>query len=653
MRYTIAILGVFIGIATNAQKNLNVLDWKAETTLHNYLVQQMHAQYDQRRKKFSDALRSATDMRAYIQTCRRSYLAILGDLPPRTTLNPVVTGTLDQNDYQIQKLLYESFPGHHVTANLYVPKGNGPFPAVLLFCGHEDVAKATESYQQTAILFARNGYVVLVIDPVSQAERYQLIENGKPLTRGGTTEHTLLNEASNLLGESTPKDELLDNVRGLDYLVTRPEVDTARIGCLGNSGGGMQTIYFAGFDRRIKVMAPCSYVATRERTLELTGPADGCAQMPGEGKQELEFADFLLMAAPKPLLILAGRYDFIDYRGAEEAYGELKKAYTVLGKPEQVELFTYDDGHGISKPKREAAVAWFNRWLKHDSRPIHEAPAKLLTAAELQVTVSGQVQSSPPEKNIPYRNLSLYAGFAANRASFTVTAASAIRKEIATLAGINYNDRQVTVEDKGTAELNGLSFVKRIIRKHNEPPLPALVLFPDTQARQVTIWCSDSGKIRSAAQTDALRSLQANGNIVVLCDLRGTGETEDKAEFNDPKYFNREYRNAMLALHIGRPLVGQRATDILSVVDMLHADNKTSALPVSVRASGAAALPALHAALFSETELSLSGTIRSWKEVLDKPTTRDWYSIVVPGALKYYDLPDLQNLLHRPVSYPD
>jgi dienelactone hydrolase len=207
-----------------------------------------------------------------------------------------------------------------------------------------------------------------VVDPVSQAERYQLMDNtGKPLTRGGTTEHTLLNEASNLVGESTPKDELWDNVRSLDYLFTRPEVDTTRIGCLGNSGGGMQTIYFAGFDPRIKVMAPCSYVATRERTLELTGPADGCAQMPGEGSYGLEFADYLLISSPKPLLILAGRYDFIDYRGAEEAYHEIKKAYTVLGKPDQVELFTYDDGHGISKPKREAALRWFNRWLKHDT----------------------------------------------------------------------------------------------------------------------------------------------------------------------------------------------------------------------------------------------------------------------------------------------
>ncbi len=244
-------------------------------------------------------------------------------------------------DIICEKLVYESFRGHHVTANLYIPNGKGPFPAALLFCGHEDLAKATASYQQTAILFAKNGFVVLVIDPVSQSERYQLTDaQGKPLTRGGTTEHTLLNANSNLLGTSTPAYQLLDNSRGLDYLLTRKEVDTARIGCLGNSGGAIQAIYFAAFDKRVKITAACSYLATRERTLEISGAADRmCTDTGREGKLQLEMSDLLIAAAPKPLLVLAGRYDFIDYTGTEEAYKELKKVYTSLGQPNKVSLF--------------------------------------------------------------------------------------------------------------------------------------------------------------------------------------------------------------------------------------------------------------------------------------------------------------------------
>jgi dienelactone hydrolase len=654
MKKIAIILLLVVATAGQAQKSLNVLDWKAETTLNNYLVQQMHLQYDQRRKNFDRALLSAKNMREYTQRCRKNFLALLGDMPFRTPLHPVINGTETADEYRVEKLMYESFPGHHVTANLYIPNGKGPFPAALFFCGHEDVAKATESYQQTAILFARNGYVVLVIDPVSQAERYQLMDNaGKPLTRGGTTEHTLLNEASNLVGESTPKDELWDNVRSLDYLFTRPEVDTTRIGCLGNSGGGMQTIYFAGFDPRIKVMAPCSYVATRERTLELTGPADGCAQMPGEGGYGLEFADYLLISSPKPLLILAGRYDFIDYRGAEEAYHEIKKAYTVLGKPDQVELFTYDDGHGISKPKREAALGWFNRWLKHDTAHIHETVSKPLAPARLTVTAAGQVQSLPGEQTLIDRNIALAGQLASSRLAFSSRPRSQVRSFISQLAGINYKDYTVIVEDKGELEQNGLVFKKKIIRKNNEPPMPVLLLNPGPGARRVTIWCSDAGKARTATQADTLRKLLAEGDIIMLCDLRGIGETEDKAEFNDPKYYNKEYRNAMLALHNGRPLVGQRATDILSAVNMVNADPTTAGLPVRVIASGVNSLPAQHAAIFSDIEVLLTGSIRSWKEILNKPLTRDWYSYIIPGVLKYYDLPQLPVLTGGRIRHLD
>jgi hypothetical protein len=143
------------------------------------------------------------------------------------------------------------------------------------------------------------------------------------------------------------------------------------------------------------------------------------------------------------------------------------------------------------------------------------------------------------------------------------------------------------------------------------------------------------------------------GDIIVLCDLRGIGETEDKAEFNDPKYYNKEYRNAMLALHNGRPLVGQRATDILSAVNMVNADPMTAGLPVRVIASGVNTLPAQHAAVFSDIEVLLTGSIRSWKEILNKPLTRDWYSYIIPGVLKYYDLPQLQILTGGRIRHLD
>ena len=131
-----------------------------------------------------------------------------------------------------------------------------------------------------------------------------------------------MNADAALLGQTTPGEEFWDNARGLDYLLTRPEVDTARLGCLGNSGGATQAATFMALEPRMKVAALCSYVASGEKNLELTGPADGCVQLPGAGRARLDIADWPIMFAPKPLLILAGRYDFVDYTRIKAATAE-------------------------------------------------------------------------------------------------------------------------------------------------------------------------------------------------------------------------------------------------------------------------------------------------------------------------------------------
>ena len=621
------------------------MDWKTDATLNTYLLQQVHDQYAARQVAFQKALRSPADAAAYSAHIRQRFRVLLGKMPERSPLNATITGRIQREGYHIEKIVYESFPHHHVTANLYVPEGKGPFAAALLFCGHEDQSKATESYQKTAILFAKNGFVVFVIDPISQSERYQLVgSDGQLLTRGGTTEHTLLNEAANLLGGSAPADELWDNVRGLDYLVTRPEVDTARIGCLGNSGGAMQTIYFAAFDPRIKVMAPCSYLATRERTLELGGPADGCAQIPGEGAAGLELDDFLMAAAPAPLLVLAGRYDFIDYTGVVTAFGELKKFYTTLGRPAQVELFTYEDGHGISQPKREAAVTWFRRWLYKDPRPVHEGVLASLTVQDLQVTPKGQVSASyPDEVSLTQRNLKAFDELAAARQNFQRHYPEKKESIIRRLLSLDDTTKTVRVELTGTNTRNSINYQRMILRRGTQMPLPALLLLPAGAPNKLIIWLPGQGKNKLLDSTAILQGYLASGAAVLTADLRGLGETEDRAEFNDPKYYNREYRNDLLALHTGRNIVGQRTADIKTLFDLVAADARLSNLPVDVYASGGAAVPALHAACLWRriNHWTLQLPLRSYREVFERPTAKDWYMNIVPGVLNYYDLPDL------------
>jgi dienelactone hydrolase len=662
---------VLLALRAAAQASLPpVIDWKAPATLPTYLLQQVHQQYVPRRAALEAALTSAAGTAAYRDSARAHFRRVLGPLPARTPLRARVTGTVPQAGFRVEKVIYESTPHHHVTANLYVPTGTGKRPAALLFCGHEQTSKATPSYQLTARLLARNGVVVLVIDPVSQGERMQLTDaSGKSLTRGGTTEHTLLNAQATLLGTSLPAEQLWDNVRGLDYLLTRPEVDAARVGCLGNSGGATQTAYFMAYDDRVQVAALCSYVAAGERNLTLTGPADGCVMLPGAGAAGLDLADWPLMFAPKPLLLLTGRYDFVDQTDMEATYADTHRAYAALGQPAQADIFTYDDGHGISAPKRAAAVAWFRRWLGASGPFVFEGTDQPLPEAALRCTATGQVNTAfKDEITLAATHLAEAQRLAAARPAY---APEALAQVVRLRLGMRPAQVRValSLEWGDSVRLpNGSTLRSLLLRRPGEPPLPTRLLLPQREAaRRLVLWLPGQGLATVLRDSAArLAAYQRQGTAVLLADLRGLGETADLSAFNDPKYYNRQYRPAMLALHTGRPLLAQQLTDIGTLLRFLrddmyyqsHAAHRWPRLPLLLRADGAAALAALHAAVLSPQlltglvdaiappgQVQVSGGPPSFQYYLENPTAKDAYSDVLPGVLRAYDVPDLRRAL--------
>jgi dienelactone hydrolase len=652
-----------------------VIDWKAPATLPTYLLQQVHQQYAPRRAELAKALASAAGTAAYRDSARARFRRVLGPLPARTPLRARVTGTVPQAGFHIEKVIYESTPHHHVTANLYVPDGAGRKPAALLFCGHENTSKATPSYQLTARLLARNGFVVLVIDPVSQGERMQLTDaRGKSLTRGGTTEHTLLNAQATLLGTSLPAEQLWDNVRGLDYLLTRPEVDAARVGCLGNSGGATQTAYFLGYDDRVQVAALCSYVAAGERNLTLTGPADGCVMLPGAGAAGLDLADWPIMFAPKPLLLLTGRYDFVDQTDMEATYADTHRAYTALGQAEKTDLFTYDDGHGISAPKRAAAVAWFRRWLGASGPLVAEGTDQPLPETALRCTATGQVTTAfQDELTLAATHVAEARRLAAARPAY---APGALAQVVARYAGgLATAEVSVVFDRRDTVRLpNGQRWQNFLLRPAGQPPLPVRLLLPPAgpAATRLVLWLPDAGMATVLRDSAArLAAYQRQGAAVLLADLRGLGETTDPSAPLDPKYYNREYRPALLALHTGTPLLGQRLGDIGALLLFIRHYDALGTLPLLLRADGRAALVALHAAVLSPRvskapltlpaaqplphpapalrlqvdQVQVSGGPPSFQYFLENPTAQDAYSQVLPGVLRAYDVPDLRRAL--------
>ena len=438
-------------------------------------------------------------------------------------------------------------------------------------------------------------------------------------------------------------------------------MDAARFGCIGNSGGATQTAYLLAAEPRLKVAALCSYVAAGERNLELTGPADGCVMLPNVGRAGLDLADWLIAFAPKPLLLLAGRYDFVDYNSIETTHAETSSIYQALGRPQQHELFSVNDGHGISKPKREVAVRFFLKWLKGEAAPaaVTEGALLVATARELQCTSTGQVNTSFADEE----NLSAFYQAEAKRLAATRSALTArqLKKQLnfwlrrsafsdSAGGGAMQNAPRAEVERRDTLWRNGLLFQKLILRNGQVPPLPVLRLDAPVarKAGRVLICFADAGKATLTDSTNWLRTQLEHYDTVLLADLRGQGETADPAAALDPKYHNREYRPALLALHLGRPLLGQRVGDV-GQLTRYATDGFQQGRAVDIYAVGqSAAVVALHAAGSSGPyvrQVRLPGLPASWQEMLARPTAKDQYSDVLPGGLLQYDVPDLVRAL--------
>ncbi len=201
----------------------------------------------------------------------------VGGFPERTPLNARVMGVLDRGDYKIEKIIFESLPHFYVTANLYLPKtGQPPYPAILYPLGHEQGAKAHSAWQIMLGSLATKGYVALAWDTLGQGERIQIYDHDfeEWKVRASTTEHTVQGTQCLLIGDAIARYTIWDGIRALDYLLSRPEVDTKRVACTGNSGGGTHTAYLSALDDRIQVAAPSCYITSWRQMLRTIGPQD-------------------------------------------------------------------------------------------------------------------------------------------------------------------------------------------------------------------------------------------------------------------------------------------------------------------------------------------------------------------------------------------
>jgi len=225
------------------------------------------------------------------------------------------------------------------------------------------------------------------------------------------------------------------------------------------------------------------------------------------------------------------------------------------------------------------------------------------------------------------------------------------QKAIQKLLHIDADKSKVEIEEVGEVKAKFATFHKIILRRVNEIPLPVLVYYPQNPVKKVVLWLNDQGKNKLVDSTGLMQQYITQKDVaVVFADLRGTGETADKAELNDPKYFSKDYRNAMLALHIGKPLLGQRTQDVFTLLDFISANGKLNKATLDINANGNIGLAALHASLFRKdiSNLSLSNCIKSYQQILNEPLAKDRYGLVVHSMLQFYDISDLTNWIKSP-----
>jgi dienelactone hydrolase len=356
------------------------------------------AQDDARRATFA-AVRTEADLVALQHDLRTKALALIGGLPAeRTPLNARITGILVREGYRIEKVIFESVPGLHVTASLYVPDGPvAPGPAVLLACGHAPTGKAHPPYQEIAGRLAKRGYVVLVWDPVGQGERSQFWDPVQKRSRYNLVcgEHAVLGNLATLAGASLVRWMVWDGMRAVDYLLTRPEVDSTRIAVTGTSGGGFASTWLGALDPRIGLVAPSCFITAlpmRMANRIFEDPdSDPEQDPPGLVAEGIDHPGLLLLAYPRPVHVAAAVQDFFPIEGTRKTVREIRALYAAFGHGDRFALAEGYHGHQYSAENQAAAFAFLDRWAGKPAT-VGLAAVSTLAPEALYSTPTGQVR---------------------------------------------------------------------------------------------------------------------------------------------------------------------------------------------------------------------------------------------------------------------
>lgn len=332
----------------------------------------------------------------------RIVLEALGSEPPRVEPRAEVVHREETADFIREKIVFSTAPELRVPAYLHLPKRRQDrVPAIvdlhshggMFLFGKEKVIdfgvnhpamveyhKANYEGRPTATELARRGYAVITTDAFAFGERRILmdddlkdgwdrarysLEDVRRLNQRNRQKESTIVKTLAYAGLTWPGIVAWDDMRTVDYLLTRPEIDPARIGCVGVSMGGWRSLLLAGLDHRIAAGCVTGFMSTAKPMMRRHMDTHSFVHFIPRLHGRLDLPDIVALRAPKPLLVQQCRRDgLFPLAGMEESVAKIARIYEKCGAKEAFSGRFYDQPHIFNIEMQEEAFAWFDQHLK-------------------------------------------------------------------------------------------------------------------------------------------------------------------------------------------------------------------------------------------------------------------------------------------------
>ncbi len=440
---------------------------------------------------------------------------------PRTPLHPMIHGKLDRGDYTIEKVVLETLPGFTLSGNLYRPAhAAGKRPAVLCPHGHWEDGRMNPEVQMRCIRLAKLGCVVFMYDMVGY-------NDSKPFP------HEFLNDHLRQFGLSLPTLQTWNSLRAVDWISALPDVDPARIGCTGESGGGTQTFLLTALDPRIAVSAPIVMVSDTFQ--------GGCVCENAAGLRiGTDNVEIAALTAPRPLMMVGASGDWTA-KTMDRAYPAIRGVYTLVGSTGRVSARVFDFPHNYNQTSRNAVYPFLARWLLGvtDDSTTREGAQRPETAAELSTWDSGHPRPSDrktPEQLEAYLTDEIQKGVDAlgpHDAPQWTAARQMLQTMLRVRVGLlNPTPEQLTVSRIRVVAREDAAIEHLVVgRRGVGDAVPIVRITPRRSANRSTVIASARGKAAlvdaTGEPTPLVRELLKQGNSVVGFDPLFVGEALD------------------------------------------------------------------------------------------------------------------------------